>query len=266
MSKNKIHVVRTMLRVAMGAVFFSTTIPIARAQAPATGNATPAPPKKTETLLHKVLRISGISANSFSLKGPGDEVKLGQVWLVDLASGKKTSLTAGGGYRSPVFAVGNEYVLALYGSDVVRLNLAGATPRKLCSVSGMQKIVGPDLEDADKFLILEMDGNRNTVPALLSVGTGKVEPMPFDATAKEDRQTLEVLRGWDRVYGDKSVFVQQRSKDSLAGPVEWTDVYFKDGAKPPVNASDCDEVICGQPSLSPDGKLLLFVKTGADTP
>jgi len=221
----------------------------------------PAPqPDKPETFLQKVLRISGIAASPSTLKGPGDDVVSGQVWLVDIASKKTRALSAAGGYSSPVFAPRGDSIFVLHGGDVVRFNLSGGNPQKVCSIPGIQKLAGASQDDADKLLILGKDAAGNTAVGLLSVSTGKVEAVPFDPASSEDRQMLGRLRGWDRMYGDKRVFVDRHSEQSLSGPVQWTDVFLKEGTNLPVNESACDEVNCGQPSLSLDGKLLVFIR------
>ena len=68
------------------------------------------------------------------------------------------------------------------------------------------------------------------------------------------------LRGWDRNYGDTRVYVRDERKPGLAGDVQWTDVYVKRGAANPVNVSRCDGTPCSQPSLSSDGKLVVFIR------
>jgi len=229
-------------------------------QTPAKINPPASQPKKPETFLHKLLRISGIAASPSTLKGPGDEVVSGQVWLVEVASQKPKSLSSETGYSSPVFAQSGGSIFALHGTDVVRLDLSGGNAQKVCSIPDIQKLVGTSQEDTDKVLILRSDSSKNSVVGLLSVSTGKVEILPYDPASSEDRQMFEHLRGWDRVYGDKSVFVKRQNKQSLSGPVQWTDVFLKDGTNQPVNLSACDEVNCGQPSLSPDGKLLVFIR------
>ena len=63
-----------------------------------------------------------------------------------------------------------------------------------------------------------------------------------------------------RVYGDTKVYVRTESKSDMAGSVGWTDVYLKQGNNSPLNVSRCDGVNCGQPSLSNDGRQVVFVK------
>jgi hypothetical protein len=230
------------------------------AQTPTQSNPPAAKQGKSETFLRKILRISGISASPATLKGPGDEVTSGQIWLVDLGSKKKQNLTSDGRYRSPVFVPESENILALRGTDLVQISPSGGVPQKLHSIEGIYKLVGFSQDDVDKVLILVADKNGGWSVGLFSVSTGRVSPIPYDADSSEDRQMLEHLRSWDRVYGDKSVSVKRQSKQSFSGPVEWTDVFLREGSSLPINISACDAVNCGQPSLSSNGKLLVFVK------
>lgn len=220
----------------------------------------PAPPRRSETFLHKVLRISGIAASPAALKGPGDDVRSGQIWLVDASSKKTTKVSNEQGYRSPVFALKETYIFALRGSDVVRFSVAGGAAQKMFAIDGIQKLVGADEDDPGRILILAADASGKTAVGLLSMSTGKVEAVAYDGSSTEDRQMLEHLRSWDRIYGDKRVYVKRQSKDSLSGRVQWTDVFLKEGPREEVNVSQCDETNCGQPSLSPDGKFVVFVK------
>jgi hypothetical protein len=229
-------------------------------QASTQSNPPPSKQRKNETFLRKILRITGISASPSTLKGPGDEVKSGQIWLADLDSKKQRSLTSDGRYRSPVFVPGSGNILALRGTDLVQISPSGGGPQKLYSIDGIYKLVGFSQDDVDKVLILVAEKNGAWTVGLLSVQTGKVDSIPYDADSGEDRQMLEHLRSWDRVYGDKSISVKRQSKHSFSGPVEWTDVFLREGGNPPINISACDEVNCGQPSLSSTGKLLVFVK------
>jgi hypothetical protein len=72
---------------------------------------------------------------------------------------------------------------------------------------------------------------------------------------------VENLEGWTRTYGDKRIYVQRQAKQALSGTVEWSDVFLEGGGQDPVNVSRCDGADCGQPSLSADGRLLIFVKS-----
>ena len=75
---------------------------------------------------------------------------------------------------------------------------------------------------------------------------------------------LEHLSAWDRDYGETRVYINQQTKSGMAGTLSWTDVFLKKASNTPINVSNCDGVNCGQPSLSPDGKLLAFVRADDD--
>ncbi len=97
---------------------------------------------------------------------------------------------------------------------------------------------------------------------VLSLKTGKVAPLPYDAASSDQQRMLAQVRGQERVYGDASVYVKTESKAGLSRTIEWTDVYLRRGNAPPQNVSACDGVNCGQPALSPDGRRVAFVKSG----
>lgn len=98
---------------------------------------------------------------------------------------------------------------------------------------------------------------------MLALKSGQITPLPHDRDSKTHRRMMSHLRGDDREYEDVAVYVKAESKARLGGQVEWTDVYVKQANVAPVNISRCDEVDCGQPTLSPDGKRVAFIKAGA---
>jgi len=57
------------------------------------------------------------------------------------------------------------------------------------------------------------------------------------------------------------IYLHPESRDTAGGTIEWTEVYAKRGDAPPVRLSHCDGAPCVQPSLSPDGKQVAFVRT-----
>ena len=64
----------------------------------------------------------------------------------------------------------------------------------------------------------------------------------------------------NRTYGETTVYTKTETKPGLSRPIEWTDVFLTRGAASPQNVSACDGVNCVQPSLSPDGRSVAFVK------
>ena len=83
-----------------------------------------------------------------------------------------------------------------------------------------------------------------------------------DPKSDAERRMLAQVRGQERTYGDAAVDVKTEAKRGLSRTIEWTDVYFPRGSSSPQNVSACDGVNRGQPSLSPDGRRVAFVKAG----
>lgn len=230
------------------------------AQDPAGGKQQAAPKRRTESFWHKVLRISGIADSPSTLKSAGDEVESGQIWIAEIRPRRTRKLTDSGGYCSPVFVPRGNDVLSLKGADVVRVSSAGGKPKVLYQITGITKLVGFSLDDPDRVLVLLQDVVGHSGVALLSVSDGKVTPLAYDPASSDDRHMIEHLRGWDRMYSDKSLYVRSQTKSSMAGTVEWTDIFLKAGTNAPVNVSKCNGVNCGQPSLSADGQLVVFIR------
>jgi hypothetical protein len=232
------------------------------AQTPPAAKQQQAPKPQTETFWHKVLRVSGIAESPSTLKGPGDEVEHGQIWVAEIATGGTRKLTDSGGFRSPVFMPGGKDILALKGTYVVRVSFPSGKVTNLYAVSGIRKLVGFSKDDSDQVLALIMahDSSGHPGVAFLSVSGGRLDPLSYDPLSSEDRHMLEHLSAWDRNYGETSVYINQQTKSGLAGTLSWTDVFLKRGSNAPIDVSNCDGINCGQPSLSSDGKLLAFVR------
>ena len=221
--------------------------------------------KPPTSFTERLLKFLGISSSPGTLKGPGDEVTSGELWLADLQARTTRALNSNDGYRSPIFLADDKDVLALRGTEVVRVPRAGGEGKKLYSVAGILKLVGASSEDPTAVLIL-LRGEAGGHPrvGLLTVSTGAVTPVPYNAASSQDLQMVEDLGGWSRTYGDRRVYVGRQGKQALSGRVEWSDVFLQVGNQPPLDVSQCDGDNCGQPSLSPDALCLVFVRTKAE--
>ncbi len=221
--------------------------------------------KPQASFAEKLLKFLGIADSPGTLKGPGDEVRSGELWLADLQAKTTRVLVSGEGYRSPIFLQGSNDVLVLRGTEVMQVSIAGGEGKTLYSVQGILKLVGASSEDTANILILLRDqaGGRLRV-GLLTVSTGAVTPVPYDPASGRDLQMVETLAGWSRTYGNRHIYVQKQHKQALSGIVEWHDVFLQVEGNPPVDVSRCDGVNCGQPSLSPDGHWLVFVRAKAE--
>ena len=207
-----------------------------------------------------VLRVTGISATPSQLKGPDDEIQAGDIWVADLPRKTRLRVTRHGGYRSPIFLAGDEHILVLKGNTIIQISVSGGESKNLHTLPDIAKIVGLDKGDPDKALILFHKAAASDVAGVLSVKSGQVTVLPYDREAQDVAGMINHMKEWERVYGDTKVYVRSESKSDMGGTVGWTDVYLKQGNSSPVNVSRCDGVNCGQPSLSNDGRQVVFVK------
>lgn len=221
-----------------------------------------APPQPKETFWERVLRFSGVSANPNTLKGADDELVSGQVWMADLRSGSMRKITPEFGYRSPVYYPSGADILVVHGADVVRISSGAEPPAKLYHIAGIIKLVGFSIDDPDQVLMLKEDEQGRTSGSRLSVKTGAVALLPYDPGLSRDHQMIEDLEGWQRTYGGTTVYIKRESRETLSGTVEISNVFVKSAGRDPLNISRCDMTNCGQPSLSPDGNRVLFIKGG----
>ena len=216
---------------------------------------TPRPP---EPLLSKLLRIAGLTAAPSQMRGPADNAAVGDIWIANVDRRPARALTTNGGYRSPIFVNDTPVVLALRGNSVVRLGAQGGSAIPLAGAPKIVKLVGIDATSPDEVIVL-LDAPASPL-GVLSLQSGKVSPLPYDDSSDEQRRMLAQIRAQDRTYGETKVYTKTETKSGLSRPIEWTDVFLTRGAGSPQNVSACDGVNCVQPSLSPDGRSVAFVK------
>ncbi len=215
--------------------------------------------KKNETFLEWVVRFSGVSANSNTLKGADNDLESGQLWIADLRSDTRKRITTGSDYRSPVFYPDSAAILVLKDSDVVRMPFAAGYPAKLCDAAGVTKLIGFNRDDPDQVLLLK-EGAGEVSVGLLSVSMAKITLLPYDLKSSRDHEMIEHLQDWQRTYGDKSVYVKSESRHEMSGAVERSNIFLKTPGQEPQNVSHCESVNCGEPALSPDGNQVVFIK------
>jgi hypothetical protein len=213
-----------------------------------------------ESMIDKLLRVAGLTATPAQMRGPGDDADAGDIWIADLGGAPVSAMTAGGGYRSPIFSSTDGSIVALKGETLVRIPSSGGSAVAVQRATGVLKLVGFDARNPDEIVVV-LDGGASPL-GVLSMSNGKVMRLPFDAKSEAEQRMLAQIRGQERVYGDAAVYVKTESKRGLTRTIEWTDVYYRGRNAPPRNISACDGVNCGQPALSPDGRRIAFVKTG----
>lgn len=212
---------------------------------------------RADSLFDRILRVMGISATPSQMKGDSNVIA-GQIWIAELKSGRRTALTVDSGYRWPVYEPGGEGVVALNGERLVRISLKAQEAKVLHTIPGVDKLVGFDVDQRDSLLVVLNDDNAPL--AMVSLKTGQLTPLPYDPKLKVHRSMLSHVKGQERVYATSRVYIKTESKQGLEGTMEWDDVYVRQGDAAPRNVSECDGVACSQPSLSPNGMEVVYIK------
>jgi hypothetical protein len=220
------------------------------------------PQQKTESFWAKVLRIAGVSTTPASLRSD-DQVTSGDIWWVSATEkAVPQRLTRDGGYYSPVFDAPAQNVLALKSGDLYRVSLTGDAPAKLHTVASVTKLVGLSRDDPDQLLVVGEDIQQHLpFAALLSIQSGRLVVVRHNADSSEDRVMLAHLSGWERVYGDTRVYTEKNEKEGPGGmTIEFSDVYLKRASDPPINLTHGNRFSSSQPSLSADGRIVVFIR------
>ncbi len=210
--------------------------------------------------LDDVARALGISKTPSAMKGPVDGLQTGDIYIVALNGNAPVRLTRDGGYRSPVFAVGDTALLALKGVNLVSVPLAGGAASRRQTLPGAVKLLGVDKNDGDRLLLLVETSTGGSELAALSLKNGTLTRLPHSRDAKDQRRLLSHLRGDNRSYGDLLLYLKTESRRELAITREWSDVYLERRDAPAVNLSRCDGDNCGQPALSQKRTHVVFIR------
>jgi hypothetical protein len=169
-------------------------------------------------------------------------------------------LTLDGGYTSPIFS-GDGRVYALKGETIVRLPQETGAGVAVHKAPKALKLVGFDGANADELVVLVEAAVGGSPLGVLSLRTGRITPLPVDASSEEQKRMLAQIRGQERAYGTASVYTRTESRRGMSRTTQWSDVYVRRGDAAPRNLSACNGVSCVQPALSPDGRSVVFIKT-----
>lgn len=211
-----------------------------------------------ESWLQKVLRIAGTNAAP-SPRSAG-LVETGNVWVATVDGGTTTRWTVAGGYGSPVFDAGGATLYAMHQDNLVRIATPNAEPEVVRNVVGIDKLIGFDPRVPTDLIVLMRD--ERAPLAVLSISGVSLVRQPVDLSALDQQRVLANLRGQNRTSGTLRIIVDKVDKESLAGVIEWTDVFAEHGAAARRNLSRCDGVNCFQPALSPDLSRVTYIRSG----
>jgi len=210
-----------------------------------------------ETWFQKVLRIAGISAVP-APRGAAP-VEVGSVWVATIDGATRTRWTAGEDFASPVFDARGAAIYAMRRDDLVRIASPNAEPEVVRKLAGVDKLIGFDPQVRTDLVVLMRD--EKAPVAVVSVAGPSLVRQPVDLSVLEQQRLVANLRGQNRSAGGLRIIVDRLDKDSLAGVVEWTDVFVEDGSAARRNLSRCDGVSCIQPALSPDRTRVVYVRS-----
>ncbi len=140
-------------------------------------------------------------------------------------------------------------MFALKGKQPVQVRTSGQQDMDFGPQATWRKLVGVAPDGTILGLIAQPASVR---PALLTVD-GRLSILPEPST-DEEKERISALLKEDRRYTEGLMEVS-RSKRGGRG----FDVLYTIGQQT-LNVSDCGDDLCGQPSLSPDGQHVLYVR------
>lgn len=235
---------------------------------------TPTPtPQKKGSWASILLSVFGITATSSAQKGDQDNL-VGNIRIYDLIEKESTEVTKDGGYNSAIFLPCEQSIVALKDGKVLKITMPGAAAQSITPVAtnpDIVKLIGFSQDDNDKILVLIRENGKNQLAGFLSLTSGKMTAIPFDKVNEGGKQMsqaeeaiLNNLKGTERVYGTTKLYVDVDSREvrRVAGKeILGTDVFItKIGQREPQNISRCGGDKCGQPSLSLEGRYVVYIK------
>lgn len=182
-----------------------------------------------------------------SLGGGADR---GQVWIVDLATGERRPVPNADDLAWPVLAPDHSTIFALRGRQVMRLTSSGGDVLPVGPEANWRRLLGVD-GSGDVLGFIE--GRPRAQPAVM---TDKEALLILSQPEKEgERAHISMLLQENLAYDNRRELTVTRSRRGGRG----YDVNLVDGDTVK-NLSDCGDDACGQPSLSPDGRYVLYIR------
>jgi hypothetical protein len=200
--------------------------------------------QKIRAFLEWLARVSGLSATSSGLRGLAVDHQ-GDVWSEPIEGGARQRLTFEGGYSWPIFSSDDRSVIALRGGDLWSAALNGGKPVKLAhTLAGITSLLGSGPEGI-VVLTEEQIGTFSPDSGLFS---------PFPPASKEESDMIDRLRAPIRSYDNGQLTVSSRSGAIL---IE------NRGQKREIALENAS---VWEPSVSHDGKRLIYIRSGGSIP
>jgi hypothetical protein len=183
-----------------------------------------------------------------SLGGGADQ---GQVWIFDLVTGERRQISSADDLAWPVLSLDRSTIFALRGRQVIQLPSRGGGIVPVGPEADWRKLVGVD---AIGDLIGFVAGRPRAQPALMTT-TRELLLLPQPETEQE-KERISMLLQENLAYANGRQLMVTRSERGGRG----YDVSLSAGSSVQ-NLSDCGDDACGQPSLSPDGRYVLYIRS-----
>ncbi len=227
------------------------------ARGPSHATETKPAPGEGASLLGRLASVVGLTATPSVQRAelPPGPVE-GDVFIVDIDGRNLQRLTAGGGFRSPVFRDDSNVLLAMRGDSLVEIDLSIEGARELRSLPSVEKLVGLHPAQSTGLIYLASTGEQRAI-GIIDIATRRHEVLPGSIS----RLMLQQILGEDRDYGDVRLHVRTHS-DPLQ---EWTEISVQQGQAPERRLTR--RTLDGssrQPALSPDGIWVAFIAVAAD--
>jgi hypothetical protein len=177
----------------------------------------------------------------------------GEIWVAASDGSERHRLTDRVGYTWPVFTPDGEAVLALRGASLVRIEPGTAVPVPFAEDTPLNKLLGARPDGSVVGIVPEGPFGRLATVA----PSGSVTLLPAPAT-QEEKRLMATLLGESRAYlNDRKLFVDRADFEDRTR--RGFDVYIET-AKGRLNLSRCETAACGQPSLSPKGDRVAYIR------
>ena len=183
--------------------------------------------------------------------GGGTKVMAGAIWRVDVRDGAIRRIGNASDLAWPVPSPDGLAVFALRGRQVVRIAIGDGSETPVGAPAEWRKLLGVA---PDGTVLGFVEDDPRPRPALLEPSGQRTELPPPDDDGERKRNG--VLLQDMRDYADG---VRLEVRDSERGG-RGRDVFLIDGAKQR-NLSNCGDDLCLQPSRSPDGNYVFYIRT-----
>jgi hypothetical protein len=217
--------------------------------------------EQSASFFDRLVGFLGVTSTPSALRGE-EPVDSGDVWVIGVPRERPAQrLTRDGGYRSPVFDLADDSIFVIKTNELYRIPVSGEPATKVLALVGVSKLVGFSRDNPDQLLVVANEPRGAPFAAILSIKTGAKTRIDDNGHSDEYRAMLTQLTGWERVYGTTRVYTEDEEQPGAGdSTIEFSDVYLQHGNDVAMNLTSGNGVSSSQPSLSADGRTVVFVR------